>query len=156
MDSEKEIKKAVNALAKEEKKSNPDVNISELKKEILSELMRDQELQKKKADLAISLLERANEIMNGGGIKSIAMKFLMYFLLPLIIILFLGYSGYTAFRKKDVFIRFIRSFNSSGKYSDRTTLWRLKVKELIPDVMEEKDVENFNRVKEKMKEVYGI
>lgn len=95
-------------------------------------------------------------ILDSGGMKGIALKFVMYFLLPLLTIIGLGYFGYDTFQKRKFSVQTTKSGNESDKYEDDSVEIQIKVESLKPSVKQDSDVDNFKKVQMKIKQKYGI
>ncbi len=153
---DKKIKEAAKVIATEEHATTPHKSYEEIEQEVLKTLVENQKNKKERANNIIGGLNKIEVMMNNGGIKGVAMKGLMYVVLPFILLTGLGYLIYQGVTKRRVILNFVKGMNNSPTYQDKKTKWKLRVRELIPEVIDNKDKENFESVKQKVKEVYGL
>lgn len=150
------LNKAIKTVAKEEQEKNPKISFEEIEAQITKAVEESHAKKEQRRDNIIGGLNKIQVTMDSGGVKGILTKGLMYVVLPFVLITGLGYFIYQGFAKRRVILNFVKGMNNSEIYSDKKTRWKLRVRELVPNVIESKDRENFEAVSKKVKEVYGL
>lgn len=116
--------------------------------------MGTEELEKMQASAIEKGVDKLMEVKDSGGWKGILIKYGIWIFVPLVILGFAGFYVYNAFYAKKAYISQGGGENSST-YKDKEVTIKINTA-ISNEVKEDKDVDTFYRVKDKLKKLYGV
>jgi len=93
-------------------------------------------------------------VLDNGGMKATIVKFILWFALPLVILLVIAYFLYTSFFLRKANIETRGGLNRSSVYKDEKTDWSINVTNVNNQANVDADIARFEEISKKVKGLY--
>lgn len=109
--------------------------------------------QPQQTDTVTKTIDGIKIVIENGGIKGTLVKVLLWTLIPLVILLIIGYFLYSSYFTRKSNIDTGRGQNNSVRYTDDNTDWNVQVIDINNNARED-ELKKFEQVVNKVKELY--